>query len=167
MCLTETWLNNNIPDANIKLTGFSHVRVDRDPSRSGKRKGGGLVLYINNRWCNPGHVTVKDIIYCPDIELLAEAYIAISGDFNHVTLDSTLSAFYQYVKCPTRKNKTIDLMYANVKDAYTATPLPPLGKSDHNLVFLHPQYTPLVCRQKHTMRSFRKWSPECAAGISW
>ncbi|KAK0139064.1 hypothetical protein N1851_024418 [Merluccius polli] len=51
-------------------------------------------------------------------------------------------------------------MYANVKDAYTATPLPPLGKSDHNLVFLHPQYTPLVRRQKHTMRSFRKWSPE-------
>ena len=71
MCLTETWLNNNIPDANIELTGFSHVRADRDPSRSGKRKGGGLVLYINNRWCNPGHVTVKDIICCPDIELLA------------------------------------------------------------------------------------------------
>ena len=51
-------------------------------------------------------------------------------------------------------------MYTNVKDAYTATPLPPLGKSDHNLVFLHPQYTPLVRRQKHTMRSFRKWSLE-------
>ncbi|KAK0152203.1 hypothetical protein N1851_006436 [Merluccius polli] len=64
MCLTETWLNNNIPDASIELTGFSHVRADRDPS-----------------W-------------------------------------------------------------------------------NHNLVFLHPQYTPLVHRQKHTMRSFRKWSPE-------
>ena len=51
-------------------------------------------------------------------------------------------------------------MYANVRDAYKATPLPPLGKSDHNLVFLHPKYTPKVRRQPTTTRSFRKWSPE-------
>ncbi|CAM4691197.1 unnamed protein product [Leuciscus chuanchicus] len=38
--------------------------------------------------------------------------------------------------------------------------LPPLGRSDHNLVFLQPQYIPLVRRQPTTTRSFRKWSPE-------
>jgi len=102
-------------------------------------KVGGL-HFVNIRWCNPGHVTVKETICCPDIEVLAvnlrpyymprecshaivvcvdippraavevacdiiysviaglqtqhpEAFIAISGDFNHVTLDSTLLLF--------------------------------------------------------------------------
>jgi len=83
----------------------------------------------------------------------------ISGDFNHVTLHSSLSAFYQYVDCCTRENRTNDLLYANVKDAYTAISLPPLGRSDHNLVFLQPHYKPKVVREPITIRSFRKWSP--------
>ncbi|KAI4902682.1 hypothetical protein NFI96_031745, partial [Prochilodus magdalenae] len=76
-----------------------------------------------------------------------------------------LTAFHQYVDCPTRKNRTIDLLYANVKDAYTATPLPPLGKSDHNLVHLQPQYKPRVRTQPVTTRSFRKWSPGAEAAL--
>ena len=75
----------------------------------------------------------------------------------HVTLTSTLACFHQFVDCPTRKNRTIDLMYANVRDAYTASPLPPLGKSDHNLIHLTPLYTPLVKRQPLTICSIRKW----------
>ena len=50
-----------------------------------------------------------------------EALIIISGDFNHVTLSSHLTGFTQFVNCPTRENKTLDLLYANVKDAYRAT----------------------------------------------
>ncbi|KAI4887684.1 hypothetical protein NFI96_005893 [Prochilodus magdalenae] len=94
-----------------------------------------------------------------------DAFYVISGDFNHVTLDSTLPAFFQFVDCPTRKNRTIDLLYANVRDAYRATPLPPLGKSDHNLVFLQPQYKPLVLRQPTTTRSFRVWSPDAEEAL--
>ena len=94
-----------------------------------------------------------------------EAFIAISGDFNHVTLDSTLTAFYQFVNCPTQRNRTIDLLYANAKDAYTATPLPPLGKSDHILVFLQPLYIPRVRREPTTTRSFRKWSPKAEEAL--
>uniref|UniRef100_A0A665T724 Reverse transcriptase domain-containing protein n=1 Tax=Echeneis naucrates TaxID=173247 RepID=A0A665T724_ECHNA len=204
---TETWLNHLVPDANVDLPGFTVVRADRDANACGKSRGGGLIIYINHRWCSPGHVTVKEVLCCPDLELLAvslrpyyiprefshvialcvyippsadaavacekihtvtarlqtqhpEAFIIISGDFNHATLDSTLAAFYQAVDCPTRNNKTIDLLYTNVRDAYRATPLPPLGKSDHNLVHLQPQYTPLVQRQSNTTRSIRKWSSE-------
>ena len=51
--------------------GFTTVRADRDLKLSGKRKGGGLALYVSVRWCNPGHVTVKETICCPDIEVLA------------------------------------------------------------------------------------------------
>ena len=66
-----------------------------------------------------------------------EAFIIISGDFNHITLDS-----HQVVDCPTRNNRTIELLYTNVKEAYRVTALPQLGMSDHNLVYIQPQYNP-------------------------
>ncbi|XP_048842540.1 uncharacterized protein LOC125715253 [Brienomyrus brachyistius] len=204
---TETWLTELTPEANVDLRGFASVRADRDAEACGKSRGGGLIVYINNRWCNPGHVSVKASLCCPDLELLVvsmrpyylprelshvicvcvyippradaatacekihivtarlqtqhpEAFIIITGDFNHVTLDYTLASFYQFVDCPTRNNRTIDLLYANMRDAYRATPLPPLGKSDHNLVYLKPQYTPLDQRQPVTTRSIRRWTPE-------
>ncbi|KAM3591227.1 uncharacterized protein V6R79_024878 [Siganus canaliculatus] len=51
-----------------------------------------------------------------------------------------MTSFYQFVDCPTRKNKTIDLLYANVKNAYTAS-------------------------QPTTTRSFRKWQDGDEEGL--
>lgn len=47
-----------------------------------------------------------------------EAFMVISEDFNHAALDSNLAAFHQVVDCPTRNNRTTDLLYVNVKEAY-------------------------------------------------
>ena len=90
----------------------------------------------------------------------SEAFIIISGDFNHFTLDSTLAAFHQVVDCPTRNNRTIDLLYTNIKEAYRVTTLPLLDKSDHDLVYIQPQYNPLVQRQSVATRSIRRRTPE-------
>ena len=49
-------------------------------------------------------------------------------------------------------------MYANIKDAYISSSLPPLGRSDHNLVHLKPCYVPLVKRKPTTTRTVRGWS---------
>ena len=154
--------------------------------RAVSAKEGGLLFWWC-RWCNPGHITIKDRICRPDIELLAvglgpyyllreilhaivvavyippsanptsacevihsavaglktehlNALIIISGDFNHVcTL--TLTKFTQYVTCKTIGERTLDLLYANVKDAYSSSPLPLLGRSNHN--FVH--FTPAMC----------------------
>ncbi|CAJ1081508.1 uncharacterized protein LOC121656906 [Xyrichtys novacula] len=207
MCFTETWLHEQIPDSNVTIPGFQTVRADRDTAATGKKKGGGVAVLVNNRWCHPGHVTVKERICSPDIELVAVglrpyylpreftsviaitayippsgnaeaacdaihnvtaglqtqhpgAFIIITGDFNHVSLSSTLPTFYQFVTCTTRENKTLDLLYANVKDAYSATALPPLGKSDHNLVLLSPLYKPVVQQHPVTVKTVRKWSHE-------
>ncbi|XP_049435499.1 uncharacterized protein LOC125890744 [Epinephelus fuscoguttatus] len=207
MCFTETWLHQDIPDNNVSISGFQTVRADRDCTESGKRKGGGLAVLVNNRWCSPDHISIKERICCPDIELFAvglrpyylprefshaiivtvyippsanptsacdvihsaiarlqtkhpSAFIAISGDFNHVTMATTLPTFTQYVSCPTREERTLDLLYANAKDAYSCSPLPPLGRSDHNLVHLNPCYVPLVKSQPATMRTVRRWSEE-------
>ena len=70
-CFTEIWLTDNVVDANVELPGLHLVRADLDCKQSDKRKGGGLALYVNIRWCNPGHVTVKEMFCSQDTELLA------------------------------------------------------------------------------------------------
>uniref|UniRef100_A0A669DTM0 Reverse transcriptase domain-containing protein n=1 Tax=Oreochromis niloticus TaxID=8128 RepID=A0A669DTM0_ORENI len=206
MMLTESWLTPLTPDTSVTLPGFQMLRADRT-RESGKRKGGGLAVFVNDRWCNPGHITVKEQLCSRDIELLAvsmrpyylprefshviaitayvppsanadaacdslhsvvsrlqtqspRALLIISGDFNHASLDSTLPTFTQYVTCPTRDNKTLDLLYANAEEAYSSSPLPPLGRSDHNLVHLVPVYEPLVRREPPATRTVQRWSEE-------
>ena len=46
------------------------------------------------------------------------ALIAILGCSNHVTMATTLPNFTQYVSCSTREERSLDLLYANMKDAY-------------------------------------------------
>ena len=94
-----------------------------------------------------------------------EEFIAITGDFNHVSLSSCLTGFVQYVDCPTRGDRTLDLFYANVKEADRAVSLPPLGRSDHSMVYLQPTYRPCVQTLPVTTRSFRKWSPEASDAL--
>jgi len=71
MFFGETWLHDNVPDSVVDLAGFQLVWADRSCADSGKKKGGGVAVYVNNRWCNPGHITVKERVCSPDIELLA------------------------------------------------------------------------------------------------
>ncbi|KAI3367090.1 hypothetical protein L3Q82_008125 [Scortum barcoo] len=202
LLFTETWLTALTPDTAAELDGFTLLRADRS-KESGKRKGGGLAVFVNDRWCNPGHITVKEQHCCKDIELLAvsmrpyylprefthalvvvvyvppsanadaacdvllsavsrlqtqhpDALLLISGDFNHASPSSSLPKFTQYVTCHTRDNKTLDLFYANTKEAYHSLPLPPLGRADHNLVHLLPVYKTLVHRQPAVTRTVKK-----------
>ncbi|XP_051811986.1 uncharacterized protein LOC127536225 [Acanthochromis polyacanthus] len=167
-------------------------------------------MYVNERWCNAGHISVKQWLCTKDVELLAvslrpfylpwefshviavtvytpppsadaaaacelihsevsqlqtshpQSLNIISGDFNHASLSATLPTFTQYVTCQTRDNKTLDLLYANIKDAYSSSPLPPLGSSDHNLVRLQPIYIPMEKKQPPTIRYMKKWSDEAS-----
>lgn len=66
--MMETWLNSSIPDDAVSIEGLATFRADRICDLSGKSRGGGLCIYINNNWCR----NAKTIsIHCsPDIELL-------------------------------------------------------------------------------------------------
>ena len=195
--------SNDISVNSVNFINLLNVFIQNSyifPTKNGKRKGGGLAVYVNNRWCSPGHITIKDHICSPDIELLAvglctyylpcefshaivvavyippsanlmsacdvihstmaglqtahpTALIIISGDFKHVSIKKTLLKFTQYVTCKTRGEKTLDLLYANVKDVYTSTSPPTLGSSDHNLVLLTPCYVPLAKRLPVTTKT--------------
>ena len=58
MCLTETWLQVLIPDPNASLPGLQSIWPDRE-MRRGKRRGGGIAVLFNNRWCNSGHASFQ------------------------------------------------------------------------------------------------------------
>ena len=67
MCFTETWLREDIDDGCVNIDGFSLIRSDRNKD-SGKQTGGGVCMYINDRWAN--NWTVKKKLCTPNIELL-------------------------------------------------------------------------------------------------
>lgn len=69
LLFTETWLTVLTLDTAAQLEGFTFLRADRS-KMSGKKKRGGLAVFVNNRWCNPGHTTVKEQHCSKDIELL-------------------------------------------------------------------------------------------------
>ena len=207
LCFTESWLTDLIPDSHVEMDDFTLQRMDRDPVRSGKSKGGGVCVYTNDRWCHPAHVSIKERICDPNIELLAVscrpyhlpreishvivlvvyippsantklaaetisrvthdlqrvspfALVIVNGDFNNCTLSATLPSFRQFVKCPTRGARTLDLFYTNVKKSYVVKPLPPLGKSDHNLLSVTSRYSPVIQRQPIKSKTVRVWSEE-------
>lgn len=68
LVFTETWLNEDVPDSAIAMEGLTSFRADRSSALSGKSRGGGVYIYINNNWCtNPTTVCS----HCsPDIEFL-------------------------------------------------------------------------------------------------
>lgn len=86
MCFMKSWLNDNMPNSCVNLPCFSTVRVDRDTKASGKNRGGGLIILVNNKWCHPGHVTVEDKICCQDNELLAVSLrpYYVPQEFSHI-----------------------------------------------------------------------------------
>ena len=107
-----------------------------------------IVVYIPPR---AAPTTACDVIHDAVARIQTqhpETFIAITGDFNHVSLSSCLTGFVQYVDCPTPGEKTLDLFYANVKEAYRA-----VGRSDHSMVYLQPTYRPCVQRLPVTTRS--------------
>lgn len=65
-----TWLTTLTPDTAAQLDGFTLLQADRS-KMSGKKKGEGLAVFVNNRWCNPEHITVKVQHCSKDFELLA------------------------------------------------------------------------------------------------
>ncbi len=67
LVFTEMWLQKDVPDSIVSLDGFSLVRSDRNDN-SGKSKGGGTCVYVNNKWCS--QFTTRESVCTPDLELI-------------------------------------------------------------------------------------------------
>lgn len=56
-------------DSNATIAGFQTLRADRDCGMSVKKNGGGVALFVNGKLSNAGHITMKEDLCNPDIEL--------------------------------------------------------------------------------------------------
>lgn len=201
ICLTETWLNDQCV---VELPGYTTIRADRDGLLSGKSVGGGLLMFVDQRWATQftihertcskdyeilvvsfrpfylprefGLLTVM-LVYVPGpnykeaAEHITETYnsivsrsadqpVFIMGDFNMLSLSPHLPTLNQYITCPTRSTRTLDLCFGNIEDAYKPVCRPPIGKSDHNVIHLLPKYRQLVKRVKPSVRTVQVWDTE-------
>ena len=65
LCFTKSWLNEDMN--NIQLGGFTICRRDRTAA-SGKTRGGGLCIFVNNSWCTKSKEVSR---FClPEVEYL-------------------------------------------------------------------------------------------------
>ncbi len=67
IALSETWLDQSVSDVEVSLDNFTIIRADRT-EQSGKTRGGGVCLYINNSWCN--NIKVHHKSCTADLEIL-------------------------------------------------------------------------------------------------
>ncbi|PIK35952.1 hypothetical protein BSL78_27216 [Apostichopus japonicus] len=153
-------------------------RSDRTPE-SLKERGGGVCAFINNKWCSPNNVHIKETLCTPDIELLAltirpfylprefpaihinVVYIPPSANVEtaHAILIGLIAE--QQTKSPDAshaRNNMLDLFYCSVKDAYKPTFHPPLGNSDHDVITLYPTYRPVLRQSKPIKKTIEVWN---------
>ena len=205
ICLTETWLGSKDADGTVHLDNFSLIRGDR--ILGNKQQGGGVCVYVNQRWCK--NVTVK-CIFCDDnVEYLTIAcrpfhlprefnnvYVTVAyvppsgdyrkaaetlikcvqfmddncpngvnflmGDFNDCDITNWIPNYQQHVTCKTRGDKTLDLVFCNVKDSYRVFKRPPLGISDHvyNMLYCLPTYKQKLQTLKSRKIQVKQWSTD-------
>ena len=72
----------------------------------------------------------------------------IASDFNHFKLGKLLSHFHQYVTCPTRNMKCLNLRHGSIRLAYKCFSRVPLGMSEHNVIYLVPICKPVLKERK-------------------
>ena len=95
--------------------------------------------------------------YNRTIDKSIDQVVFVLGDFNRCDITSVLPDLHQSVTCPTRLNKTIDLCFSNIPDAFRALCRPAVGRSDHNVIHLVPKYRQLVKCDKPRNHSVRVW----------
>lgn len=69
ICLTETWLDQSVPDQMVALPGFTLHRANRSTKLLHKAKGGGVRIMINYCWCT--NCTELTHMCSPHLEYLA------------------------------------------------------------------------------------------------
>lgn len=128
---------------------------------------------------SPSEVVVSacDVIHSTVVELQTKhprAFIVTNGESNHVSISKTLTNITQYVDCKTRKNKALDLLYANRKEVNSSLVLPPLGRSEHSLIHFLPTYKPVLSQQPVTTRTVKERSKhaeealhDCFQSTNW
>ncbi len=139
---TETWLNNSVPDCAIQLEQLTCYRADRALVEGGKRRGGGLCVYMVE------FMIIKcRSFYLPreyTAILLVAVYIPPSS--NNINRSEALHDLYQHISEQQTANPDAflilagDFNHADLKSVFQNTPtcrLPNKGKKYAGLCLHH------------------------------
>ena len=85
-----------------------------------------------------------------------DALLAISGGFIRCELSKDLS-LHQHVTVPARMEATLDLLYINLTNSYTSSKLLALGKSDHIVIHLTPEYQTMHTTSQPVQLTTKCW----------
>ncbi|KAI3355093.1 hypothetical protein L3Q82_017866 [Scortum barcoo] len=161
LLFTETWLTALTPDTAAELDGFTLLRADRS-KESGKRKGGGLAVLVNDRWCNPGHITVKEQHCCKDIELLAVSMrpYYLPREFTHA-----LRMVVVYIPPSANADAACDVLLSAVSRLQTQHPDALLLISGDFNHASPSSSLPKFTQQPAVTRTVKKWSEEAEEAL--
>ena len=86
--------------------------------------------------------------------------VLLAGDFNRCDVTKLLPTLHQYVSGPTRLDKTLDMCFGNIPDAYISRIRPPLGRSDHNVIHLLPRYRQKLKSEPPQTQQIKLWTKD-------
>jgi hypothetical protein len=105
----------------------------------------------------------------------SDTNVILCGDFNDLHKFKRKISCLTRLKChvhqPTRLNNSLDLIFSNYKTSAHATILPPIGRSDHSVVYWKPSDVakPFYC--KKSVRKFTKggaaWFRDAVISTDW
>ena len=152
IAFTETWLDSKITDSALEIPDFKLIRMDRN-SDSGKSKGGGLALYVNDQWCN--NIYPKKDHCCPNLKLrsvsLRPKYLP--RDFTNIFITIV------YIPPSANKDEAADLIKDNINDLADDKPealqiiLGDMNRCDLSLPGFH-QHVTCTTRKDQTLDLF-------------
>ncbi|XP_024121111.1 uncharacterized protein LOC112142095 [Oryzias melastigma] len=115
LLITETWLQHSVPDSAIELAGYTALRRDRTAD-SGKSRGGGVCVYVNNSWCT-NTVTI-DSQCSPDIEYLTVKCrpFYLPREFTAVMVTAV------YIPPDANANSAMEILHARISNQQSQYP---------------------------------------------
>lgn len=115
LLITETWLQPSIPDSAIELAGHTTQRHDRTAD-SGKSRGGGLCVYVNNSWCT--NSVIMESHCSRDVEYLTVKCrpIYLPREFTVVMITAV------YIPPDANANSAIGLLHASISRTQSIYP---------------------------------------------
>lgn len=99
VCITETWLKQDILDSELSPSNYNIYRNDRDAVTSGKRDGGGVLIAVRSTLkssevtCVASHGIVECLWVCVDVNASTKLFICCLYVPPHATLNNLLAFF--------------------------------------------------------------------------
>ncbi len=115
---TETWLNNSVPDCAIQLEQLTCYRADRALVEGGKRRGGGLCVYINNAWCRDAVVVCKHCSPLVEFMIIKCQPFYLPREFTAILL----VAVYIPPNSNNNTSEALNDLYLHISEQQTAHP---------------------------------------------